>query len=149
MKTDLKEYSSSILDDLFNEADESVLKKINSKMELAAAIDDAIKSKGWNKIKFAEIIKQKPSVITKWLSGTHNFTVDTLIDIGIILNVDLFNINKVSNNIKAQQFVIEINTSNIDKCIEDACFKFTASSMTTSSTKTIQSISKKFSVLNS
>lgn len=149
MKTNPKEYTSSILDDLFKESDESTLKKINAKMQLAATIDDAIKSKGWSKIKFAEIIKQKPSVITKWLSGTHNFTVDTLIDIGIILNIDLFNINRVSNNITAQQFVIEINTNNIDKCIEDACFKFTASSMTTSNTKNIQSGSKKFSVLNS
>ncbi|HAD12740.1 MAG TPA: hypothetical protein DCF33_09920, partial [Saprospirales bacterium] len=42
-----------------------------------------------NKKQFAELVGQSPSVITKWLSGGHNFTVDTLTDIQRVLNVRL------------------------------------------------------------
>jgi transcriptional regulator with XRE-family HTH domain len=149
MKATQKEYTSSVLDDLFENADKSISKKINAKMQLAALIDEAIKINGWSKIKFANEINQKPSVITKWLSGTHNFTIETLIDIGHILNIDLINISKVSNNVAVQPFVIEIKSTDFEKSIADACVKYTATSITSSNIKTIESNSKKFSILNS
>ncbi len=49
-----------------------------------------MKAKGWNKLQFAIEIQKKPSVISRWLSGTHNFTSDTLSDIGLLLGIDLF-----------------------------------------------------------
>jgi transcriptional regulator with XRE-family HTH domain len=50
-------------------------------MLLAARIDDARKAKGWSQHEFAEQMGKNPSEISKWLSGTHNFTSDTLWDI--------------------------------------------------------------------
>lgn len=58
-------------------------------MVLAAKIDDALKAQGIGKKQFADMMGQKPSVITKWLSGGHNFTVDTLTDIQRVLDVRL------------------------------------------------------------
>jgi ribosome-binding protein aMBF1 (putative translation factor) len=43
---------------------------------------------GRNK-QLAEALEQNPSVITKWLSGTHNFTSDTLSDIEEVLGISL------------------------------------------------------------
>ena len=60
---------------------------VEAKMTLAARIDDLITSKGWSKSEFARKVDQEPSVITKWLSGTHNFTQDTLADIAAVLGV--------------------------------------------------------------
>jgi hypothetical protein len=37
---------------------------------------------------------QTPSTISKWLSGTHNFTIDTLYDIEYMLGIELVNVNE-------------------------------------------------------
>jgi len=51
-------------------------------MLIAAKIDDAIKAKNWKKKDLLEAMGRKnPSLVTKWLSGTHNFTVDTLVEL--------------------------------------------------------------------
>jgi hypothetical protein len=36
--------------------------------------------------------KDNPSIITKWLSGTHNFTVDTLIELQHALDITLLDL---------------------------------------------------------
>ena len=70
--------------------------KVRNRMILAAKIADGIKAKGWNKVGFAKEMGKEPSVITKWLSGTHNFTADTLTEIGRKLNIELLNIRSVN-----------------------------------------------------
>ncbi|MFC4231473.1 helix-turn-helix domain-containing protein [Parasediminibacterium paludis] len=71
-------------------SDASPLKRMQNKnrVALACRIDDLIKAKGYNNSTFAEKIGKQPSVITKWLSGTHNFTVDTLDEIAYHLGVE-------------------------------------------------------------
>ena len=61
---------------------------------LTAKIQDAVKAKGINNAKFAAMMDQHPSVISKWLSGTHNFTVDTLLDIEEKLGISLIALNE-------------------------------------------------------
>ena len=41
-------------------------------------IDFLIKNRGLSKKEFAEAIGKRPSEVTKWLSGQHNFTLRTL-----------------------------------------------------------------------
>jgi hypothetical protein len=38
--------------------------------------------------------KENPSIVTKWLSGTHNFTVDTLVELGNALDINLLNLSE-------------------------------------------------------
>lgn len=62
-------------------------------MLLAAKIDDAMKAKGWKKKDLMLAMgKRNQSEITRWLSGTHNFTSDLLSDLGMVLNTNLFNL---------------------------------------------------------
>ena len=61
-------------------------------MAIAACIADALEAKGWSRSEFAANMHQRPSVVTRWLSGTHNFTVDTLSDIEEVLGIRLFDI---------------------------------------------------------
>jgi ribosome-binding protein aMBF1 (putative translation factor) len=85
-------YSSPEMDEILNEISPTELKRTRNRMLVAAKIDDAIISKGWKKTDFAHKIGKNPSEITKWLSGTHNFTVDTLSDIESVLQIQLLNI---------------------------------------------------------
>jgi len=96
---------TNLLDELFEEIQGSqALKRTENRMLLAQKIDMGMKAKGWNKTKFAKEIGQKNSVITRWLSGTHNFTSDTLTDIADVLGIDLLDTSietsKISNVVK-------------------------------------------------
>ena len=99
------EYSSSIMKEVFKETSIEDAEKIRNRMLLAAKIEDAFKSKGLNKRNFAKQMRKHPSVVTKWISGTHNFTADTLWDIERVLNINLININ---NQIKEYVIVYGI-----------------------------------------
>ncbi|HAF27918.1 MAG TPA: hypothetical protein DCG75_02620 [Bacteroidales bacterium] len=61
-------------------------------MMLAARIQDALKAKNMKKGELATALNKQPSEISKWLSGTHNFTAETLWDIGDVLEIDLISL---------------------------------------------------------
>jgi hypothetical protein len=79
-----KAYESTVLDELLSLISPEELARTESRMILAAKIFDAMVAKGLGKKQFAELMGQRPSVITKWLSGGH-----TLTDIQRGLNIQL------------------------------------------------------------
>ncbi len=89
MNKKAEKHSSSLIKKLLNERDVKQTGRVSARMLLASKIDDELKARNWSKKRFADEMGKRPSVITKWLSGTHNFTVDTLVDIenklGILL----------------------------------------------------------------
>jgi len=86
-----KNYTSNLLNSIMIEISADEQEKTDKRMLLAARIDNAIKAKGWKKKDFASAMNKKPSEISKWLSGTHNFNSDTLFDIEKILGICLIN----------------------------------------------------------
>lgn len=99
-----EKHSSQFLKQLMAERNRAQTTRVRNRMRLAAKISDAMKAKGWKKIDLANAMSKKPSVITKWLSGTHNFTSDTLTDIEIILSMKLL-------SLKLDEIVIRFETS--------------------------------------
>lgn len=87
----VKNHESKILDAFFSVVDKDEYEKTESKMLLAIRIEKAMKEKGLTKSQFATAMKVHPSVITKWLSGTQNFTYDTLFDIQKQLSIEIIN----------------------------------------------------------
>lgn len=89
-KTKIEQFD--FIDDILNEMPNVEMKKIEQRMLNAQKIRNAMDAKDWNNTKLLEALDMKsPSIITKWLSGTHNFTQDTLIEIGDVLEIDFFN----------------------------------------------------------
>ena len=46
--------------------------------QISNRLDFLMKEKGLSKKQFADAIGKRPSEITRWLSGEHNFTISTL-----------------------------------------------------------------------
>lgn len=61
---------------------------------LAKKIEMAMKQKRYNRQQFAGIMGVQPSIITRWLSGNHNFTVETLFEIEDHLGIQLIAIER-------------------------------------------------------
>ena len=86
----METYTSKLIDDLLDSINPIDQEKVDAKMLLAAKIADAMKAKKWkNKDLLKAVGKDNPSIITKWLSGTHNFTMDTLIELEHALEIKL------------------------------------------------------------
>ncbi|MBV7530668.1 helix-turn-helix domain-containing protein [Chitinophaga sp. sic0106] len=89
-----KKHHSELLEDLVGKITPAEQEKVDYKMGIAAKIGFAMKKKGWKQIDLMKALDiNSPSIISKYLSGTHNFTVDTLIEIGQALDIDLLNIS--------------------------------------------------------
>jgi transcriptional regulator with XRE-family HTH domain len=83
---------------------------IRVSMLLAAQIADAMKLKGIGKKQLAELLGKKPSMVTRWLSGTHNFEINTLVQIAKVLNIQFFAFdNPVRTDLPMQQSNISLN----------------------------------------
>jgi transcriptional regulator with XRE-family HTH domain len=83
----------ALLDNLLAEITPEQQARTDRKMRIACIIDDTMKAKGYDKKQFADKVGRKPSEITKWLSGTHNFTIETLSDIERVLGVRILNLS--------------------------------------------------------
>lgn len=110
----MKKGSISSLDRLLQEITPEEQEKTNAKMLLAAKIADAMAAKGWNnKMLMDAMGKKNASEITRWLSGTHNFTMDTLIDLGRVLDTNFLNLEE--KELTVQQFNISVVSYNSKK----------------------------------
>jgi ribosome-binding protein aMBF1 (putative translation factor) len=89
MNSKAEKYNKDILGEVLAEITPQEQKRTDNRMLLAAKIKDGMNAKGWKNKHLAEALNQQPSVITKWLSGTHNFTSDTLSDIEDVLGIKL------------------------------------------------------------
>lgn len=87
-------YESDLISGLLSEITPEEQEKTNKRMLLAARIDKAREKKGWSKKELAAQLGKRPSEISKWLSGTHNFTTDTLFDLERILEARFIHIGE-------------------------------------------------------
>ena len=84
-----EKHTSKIMQGLLEESSPVEMQQTRMKMHIAAKIDDTLQSKGWTRSKLATKLGKSRSEITKWLSGTHNFTVDTLTEVCYVLGIDM------------------------------------------------------------
>lgn len=87
--------SSAVLKKLEARRDPAEYEKTVHKLRLATRIADAMQMQGITKSELAKRMGKNPSEITKWLSGTNNFTTDILLDISKELKIQLINDEKI------------------------------------------------------
>lgn len=55
-----------------------VMTEVDLSFDIASEIDALMQERGLSKKQFADALGKKPSEVTKWLSGQHNFTIRTI-----------------------------------------------------------------------
>ncbi len=117
MNKKAKKYQSSIIDNLLNEISPEEQKQTERKMLLAVRIDEVMKDQEMKKGQLAKALGKNPSEITKWLSGTHNFTIETLWEIGDVLGVSFVKLKEE----KHEQIIYLANTLLSQKADTTVC----------------------------
>lgn len=112
-KKTARTHKSELLDDFFSvkPSEKKQYAKTEKNMLLAMRIEDAMKKNGFNKSGFAEAMQVQPSMVTRWLSGTHNFTVDTLYDIEELLSISIINHTEPSSVVALENYSLQLKSS--------------------------------------
>jgi transcriptional regulator with XRE-family HTH domain len=119
-----KRHKSKLIQQIQEQRSVAGFEKTKKRMLLAAKIQDAIKAKGLSYSAFAELMDQHVSVISKWVSGTHNFTADTLFDIEDKLGITL--ISKTTTQQKEIVYMYKLEVSVKADDIRDSDFNPTS-----------------------
>lgn len=69
---------SKTLDEILGPIPANVQAEVDLSFEISDRIDALMRQRGLSKKQFADALGRRPSEITKWLSGQHNFTLSTL-----------------------------------------------------------------------
>ena len=80
---------NSVITEVLKDMDPATKQRVDNRMYLAVKIQDILTAKGMKKKELAALLNKNASEISKWLSGDHNFTIDTLSEIGAALGVNL------------------------------------------------------------
>lgn len=83
----------SFLEDIQSDIPELSQAQTDKRMVLASKIDQSIKDKGYSIAEFAGVTGKKPALIKKWLSGTSNFDLDTIIELEHYLGVQFITLD--------------------------------------------------------
>lgn len=67
---------------------------VKHNLAIATKVARILKEKGMGKSEFAEKMGKSASEVSKWLSGTHNFTIKTIAKLEHALGEDLIHIEK-------------------------------------------------------
>ena len=70
-------------------------KQISWSMAISDVISEALNSKGMTQKEFASLLGKTETEVSRWLGGTHNFTLSTLAKISSTLDLDLIKVNSV------------------------------------------------------
>lgn len=79
--------------ELFRKCVADIPKELKIETDLSFAVSDkiaeALEKKGWSVRVFAKEMGTSPAVVSRWLSGTHNFTIRTIAKISTVLEIDI------------------------------------------------------------
>ena len=83
---------SSIIEERRRKVNPEVRRMVNLSFDIADRIHDILKEKGLSQKDLAFRLGKKESEISKWMQGTHNFTIETLVSIENALDEPIINI---------------------------------------------------------
>jgi ribosome-binding protein aMBF1 (putative translation factor) len=113
-----RQYDSPILRRVAERIPQELSEQIDRRMGLAVKIAEALHSRGLTNQEFAFMMGKKPSEVTRWLSGTHNFTTETLWQMERVLKIQLLTSSPAEENVvKEQQELKDFIANEVQKAL--------------------------------
>jgi ribosome-binding protein aMBF1 (putative translation factor) len=113
-----RQYDSPTLKRIAERIPKELSEQNDRRMGLAVKIAEALRSRGLTNQEFAFMMGKKPSEVTRWLSGTHNFTTETLWQMERLLRIQLLTSSPAEEHIeKEQQELKEFIANEVQKAL--------------------------------
>lgn len=75
----------NLLESRLQEIPKDIEEFVSLSFDVSDRIRDLLEKKGWSQKKLAKLLGKRESEVSKWLRGTHNFTLETIAKISIVL----------------------------------------------------------------
>ena len=98
-----RQYDSPILRRIEERIPKELTEQIDRRMGLAVKIAETLRARGLTNQEFAFMMGKKPSEVSRWLSGTHNFTTETLWQMERVLNVQILTSSPAEAHVVKEQ----------------------------------------------
>ena len=96
-------YKDPILDDILSNIPTRIQKEVDMLYAIASRINEILSRKGWNQADLAKAMGKKEAEISKWLSGSHNFTISTIARIETVLEEDIISVKKYRKQVSGYE----------------------------------------------
>ena len=83
---------SRILEERCKHVNPEIRKSVDLSFQIVDRIHQILEEKGLRQKDLAELLGKSEAEISKWMRGTHNFTIDTLVSIEIALNAPILQV---------------------------------------------------------
>ena len=84
--------AAKLFDQIVAETPPELKKQLDMSFAIADKLDATLKERGMNQKEFARMIGHTQAEVSRWLSGTHNFTLATLAKISVALGIDVLSV---------------------------------------------------------
>ena len=85
-------YSLELIEERRKVLSAEIKREVNLSFEIVDRIHDILASRGLKQKDLAIMLNKKESEISKWMRGTHNFTLDTISAIENALGVEILQV---------------------------------------------------------
>ncbi len=83
---------SKILEERRQSVNPKIRKSVDLSFQIVDRIHDILEAKGLKQKDLAMLLGKSEAEISKWMRGTHNFTIDTLVSIEDALQAPILNV---------------------------------------------------------
>ena len=84
--------AAKLFDQIVAETPPELKKQLDMSFAIADKLDATLKERGMNQKEFARMIGHTQAEVSRWLSGTHNFTLATLAKLSVALGIDVLSV---------------------------------------------------------
>lgn len=83
---------SKILEERRKQVSPEIRKSVDLSFQIVDRIHEILQAKGMRQKDLAELLGKREAEISKWMRGTHNFTIDTLVTIEDALQAPILSV---------------------------------------------------------